>query len=569
MLNKKNNMLILIFIMLIFVFFNKLLFALPPTTGPNYNIDTPYQDDHELGNNMVGRIIFDPFGLKLIEGKTPLPPGKMDEDANNVFLLGHTFDDYYNNYLSKYESNDIFLYKPPYCIIGGPYISYEYYQCMNTGEHAAFKILYYCRSTLDLLKKVMIPDEWVNDHLIIYCGDGSDIYNSFETFDIYLGGRNLNIYKGCIVKNLDKNQNNTILMGYDVGNPFVDSNKTWYFNYSEMNRLANIFSVREDEFSNYVDESSSFIAGGHDVYLRLSKVEYVNTFYNFSDVEINDWCNKGDDNVKRYCTFIKEGCENEISDPGSTSCSIPLKSKYTEFIRGSNNDVKISTENVLVHKICEGWEGGFEIGCTPFGNGPCCDWDEVYYNNDVYDFYFESLLFDSITDSDHFEINWKNRVYKYRYFRGDALHFIYEGNYSNFIKLEDTNIIDFNNIEYEYPRFIFLNIDNKNNKVAYGYDKPLVKFSGEFDSIKFPQSPVYIIDLTDFGFNKNICVKTLKSKNPGQSINEIKNKGIVCGGDGKIYINRVKYEKDEVNGLDKNPTKTYSTFMNIMFSVFS
>ena len=76
----------------------------------------------------------------------------------------------------------------------------------------------YCKTTTDLINFGAIPRTWVNDNLILYCNEGREIFNSNENPDLDIIS-NLNVYKACIVKNLDLVEHNTIIFGLYSGNP--------------------------------------------------------------------------------------------------------------------------------------------------------------------------------------------------------------------------------------------------------------------------------------------------------------------------------------------------------------
>lgn len=102
-------------------------------------------------------------------------------------------------------------------LFGGDIRHYVYPpKLSHTGE------LFYCKTTLDLFDSIKIPSSWKGANLHVYCGDGNKVIRTSENFGYLF--QDLNVYKACIVKNLDieETYENTILYGLEVGNIAID-----------------------------------------------------------------------------------------------------------------------------------------------------------------------------------------------------------------------------------------------------------------------------------------------------------------------------------------------------------
>lgn len=194
--------------------------------------------------------IYDPFNRSIAlkqgqySGGTSSPPG------TNV-IITQLFSDFINGYNAASLSDQN---KEPYCRYGGQYK----YNLYNNPEHGGIynqtNNLYYCKTTLDLINQIKIPLLWQNNNLVLYCNDGDLINFKNQNLDFLtsvIGG----LYKGCIVKNLDLNDNNTIFYGLTVGDYRVDSDKTYKFDPKN-----NVFSddiTNNDYLVNYNNNNNS------------------------------------------------------------------------------------------------------------------------------------------------------------------------------------------------------------------------------------------------------------------------------------------------------------------------
>lgn len=132
----------------------------------------------------------------------------------------------YNQF--EYDADSNFPTEP-YCKYGGQYRIFVTNDPGVKNIKQKFDLkLFYCKTTKDLISYIKIPTSWENKNLVLYCNDGSSIYNSLSNADFLTTG--VNTYKMCILKNLDLNSNNTIMYGLEVGNKLIDSDIKYYFN---------------------------------------------------------------------------------------------------------------------------------------------------------------------------------------------------------------------------------------------------------------------------------------------------------------------------------------------------
>ncbi len=76
---------------------------------------------------------------------------------------------------------------------------------------------YYCKTTKDLFNEIQIPTSWENSNLLLHCNDG--LYGGEDNYESILSRGH---YKSCIVKNLDKKEENTVFFAFDIGNSVIE-----------------------------------------------------------------------------------------------------------------------------------------------------------------------------------------------------------------------------------------------------------------------------------------------------------------------------------------------------------
>ena len=199
-------------------------------------IHISYQSpDHTSEDTMLKHTIHSPFNTILGNIEDEYDKGGGQTESYGITSISVGFEDLeYSGSLGSVSK--------PYCKIGGWYTVNVYNDPGNHARgHTGVTIfnrnfsLFYCKTTLDLAKKIKIPSSWnaENDHLTLYCNDGKRI-ESRDNFEIWT--RNLGAYKLCILKNHDKSANNTVIYGFEVGNSVIDSDSS-YFHVSDEEEL--------------------------------------------------------------------------------------------------------------------------------------------------------------------------------------------------------------------------------------------------------------------------------------------------------------------------------------------
>ena len=201
-------------------------------------IHVSYQTlNHASGDTILKHTIYSPYNTILGNIEDEYIKGGGQTEDHGITSISVRFEnlDYPDSLGSASES---------YCKIGGWYTVNVY---NDPGEHALYHqigttifnrnfSLFYCKTTLDLARKIKIPNSWnaEEDHLTLYCNDGQRIMSG-NNFEIWTG--NLKAYKLCILKNQDKSANNTIIYGFEVGNSVIDSDTSYFYELSDQDEL--------------------------------------------------------------------------------------------------------------------------------------------------------------------------------------------------------------------------------------------------------------------------------------------------------------------------------------------
>lgn len=166
-----------------------------------------------------------------------------------------TLFDIYNGPLSSFLSSD-------YCSrFGGGFYSFstgntqinlEWYRS-NFVKGTYSSDLGYCYSTTDLIERGFVPRSWVGHNLLLYCNEGNEVFSSSSSFsngDVRVAKLglidDLNVYKSCILKNLDFDSKNTVFFGYTRGNQDLQASGTFdesdfsFFGNTVKQELANL-----------------------------------------------------------------------------------------------------------------------------------------------------------------------------------------------------------------------------------------------------------------------------------------------------------------------------------------
>lgn len=160
--------------------------------------------------------IISPLGTELDSQQVRYFAGETQPPGSQSVIVSRFSDFGFN-----YDSSSFGYSAQPYCRVGGQYKIRVTNDVRPPG--ASFNQesnLYYCKTTSDLLSEIRIPSSWQNSNLILYCNDGGFINFENLNFEVYTS--QANIYKGCVLRNLDLNDRNVIFYGFESGNINLD-----------------------------------------------------------------------------------------------------------------------------------------------------------------------------------------------------------------------------------------------------------------------------------------------------------------------------------------------------------
>ncbi len=174
--------------------------------------------------------VYSPLGNSVIESGGPEQGYYASELTITQTVTPTDIQDGYSEFKMSSEEE-----AEPFCKVGGLYtIKVENDASPAPVGKQTFDLeMYYCKTTNDILKRINIPATWTDsNNLIIYCNDGKNINFNQENFD-FLTTR-INTYKNCVVKNLELEDKNTIIFGFEVGNKIIDNSDIYFFNPENM-----------------------------------------------------------------------------------------------------------------------------------------------------------------------------------------------------------------------------------------------------------------------------------------------------------------------------------------------
>ena len=132
------------------------------------------------------------------------------------------------------------------------------------------------RNLKDVLNRVYIPQDWNSKSTIIYCNNINS--EGLEPVDFPILAQLSNLYKGCLIKNLDKEENNTILVGFkkssyhDISNVDKNEELSFLFSYLGGIELEESNNIKNTKISkNPFDDDET-------------KVEYDETLQRYIDI---------------------------------------------------------------------------------------------------------------------------------------------------------------------------------------------------------------------------------------------------------------------------------------------
>ena len=251
-------------------------------------------------SGLINQSILDPYNRSVAKDQHSYYSGLSKKMTYTV--ITNLFSDFVNGYDAGESDNS----PEPYCRYGGQY-SMDISNDASPGAgkcNIKYDKIFYCKTTQDLINEIKIPESWKNDNLTLYCNDGNSINIKKQNLD-FLTSDISNLYKGCILKNLDLNENNTIFYGLEVGNSSIDSNPMYFFNTRNMNALTFEMKIKE----NITKDNITYIKYDNNYSLIYNITERAFLFSKINEIPklgINDvFTNKPDIGISRIALFRK------------------------------------------------------------------------------------------------------------------------------------------------------------------------------------------------------------------------------------------------------------------------
>ena len=213
----------------------------------------------------------------------------------------------------------------------------------SRGYHPDFESVFATmniRNLQDVLNRVYIPNDWDTNSTIIYCNGMNDGI-SLEPSEFRVLSSLSDLYKGCLIKNLDKDENNTIMMGFK---------KTTYYDISEVDldndfsNLLNSLGLEASDLENLKDTriiKNTFDDDDLKILFNQTLEEYIE-FYNSSNNEILDF----QYNVSQLDTILSGSHIVNITEPYGTPYNNFYKYQYTN-ISNSFGVLRLEIDRVL------------------------------------------------------------------------------------------------------------------------------------------------------------------------------------------------------------------------------
>jgi len=517
---------------------------------------------------MIYYYVFDPFGLELGNGTTKIESRKWVYDK--VYLP----DVIYNHY--KVFSNNpkpFNVENRPYCMVGGLYRTYYHKSCNGGPTRNNRYLTFYCHTTQDLFDSILIPSDW-NKNLLVYCNYGSDAYVENELPDLYIGGRNLNVYRGCVVKNLGKSVNNTVLVTADIGNLALDNHSKYILNFTVRNgkleaKPVRILQAFMDKNKNGI-KKYKLISNIGTIHYNLKEnfagpiKEFLNDYYKLIKSDPN--CAENTE----VCTYYFHHLSNFLPDPAYFKMKSVFKDTKIKFLGVSKTSTKV---------VYNSDTSCFSCGR---GGGTSCDTTYYYFNipNTFY-FLIENAtvtvskisgnpikyleVTKNVTIGDGRQSELRDYFLKYIpvQYSGMGVTYITDFDYSKFNKEYITNLINPPNY-FEGSRVLLFYYIGP-GKGVYGYEIPVYKYYLNYQNLikapdnKVAEFPIYFVKFKDLGFTQKGCMDSLAYYNPtdANSPVNIYNSKITCLSNG-VVINSLEFS---------NPKEAYLLFLNLILGI--
>jgi hypothetical protein len=229
MLFKKVLLFCLFFVSLFFI-----IFAGGGGGGTSSSTQTQYHNPDSMPVNKI----LSPLGESIYTETDYIAPNSNSGQRGSVFVLSNDFflmPDFFSTSKGSQVlrelsynlgSNEYIVCKRGgfYTLDGYKYLSESSFKTTSCGKGCSVyhykpvlskvnQNYYYCKTTMDLVNEIKVPNNWKNSNILLHCNDGK--YELDFNIEKYL---NLNVYKSCFVKNLDLKEDNVIYYVFGVGN---------------------------------------------------------------------------------------------------------------------------------------------------------------------------------------------------------------------------------------------------------------------------------------------------------------------------------------------------------------
>jgi len=460
---------------------------------------------------VVNQTIYSPFNTVIAGNGDDYESNQNVREATTVFA---------NN---KYKDLKSYLsIGSPYCRIGGQYLI-NVYNDIGVSRAAGgidwqgsvkskiynetFK-LFYCKSAKNLLEEVYVPKSWNNSDLVVYCNDGVKTGSNSSNFDFITNS--INTYKVCVVKNLDLEENNSVMYGFETGNRQVDNDVALFFD-SVTNTSPILVGFEQNGIgSKYLKEG--LVYGGRAFVPYLKEV-------------IDDCSSSSFRDCTPRCQW-RERNETELMEWISNTSNKTV-GKITNKANYIDSSISLST-------------------CS-----------NINFTKAHTDCFYEVVM--NFTNYDiGYRYTKNNENYYFHYVEEKRLYSL-----SDFMldMNDDTNLVSVLDI---FPKGRDVNLSRvilfskRGGKLVYGYEEPMNALGPVFADII---EPSYIVKLEGFsGFNENKCLDSLKSFNKfSTGLIEDKTQ-IYCSG------NEIKIISKNINSVDEK-YKSFNLFKNIVMGL--
>lgn len=443
----------------------------------------------------ISQTIYSPFGTILDHAEASYFDG---ETSDGTFTVTTSR---FRDFAENYETNTFGVSTNPFCRIGGRYSSYvsngprvtEDAQKTHYVRDGNLKV-YDCLTTEQLIDLIKIPSSWKNDNLVLYCNDGSIINFNDINFDLFTN--QINTYKGCVLKNLDLEVDNTAFFGFEVGDVQVDDDEGYRFDAQKVvENSKGVLNITNTYTENRTGSRTAVVT-----------IEYTNNCH----WKLNYDVNTGDRSYEQECSYgpaygPNDSCPDELitlengtqylqSVPAGSCDSVTSQisstfSSYTGF-------VKTIDVNIRQHSVYE------------------VTFEEDYSYNEY-----------SVTHDD----------------TGSTFHYDYDPYYTfyslrNFPDALDTSLKEVFHVPSKFDLSRVANFRSfEDNRKAYGFETPLILINREFDTSK----PIYSIELKEFPFFQRDCYETLGAFGAENKDTISRYDMVSCTGDNRILINSI------------------------------